>query len=977
MHNSLRLRRTLAVGVSAFAIMAVAAPAFAQDEEPASGNTVGELIITAQKREEAIQDVPIAVSAFNQESLEKAKIDGGPNLVLAIPNVNFSKGNFTGYNFQIRGVGSKLVAGSGDAGTGIHLNNAPLTANNLFESEFFDLERVEVLRGPQGTLYGRNATGGVVNVISSKPTDSFEALLKAEYGNYNSVKLRGMINVPVGDMIAIRGAAAMLKRDGYGENKTTGNDVDDRDLWNTRLTVSFEPTDSFRTFLLWDHFEEDDSRSRIGKQLCVKDPGPANVGGTAFSPNAAVATIQQGFFSQGCKAASVNDPNILGTVDTRATLGGLFGAITGLTNGDAFTNNAGVFQMQDKNIRNIQSSFDPVYQAETDIFQFNAEWDITDSLTVTALTSYSENSLFTKQDYNRIVPNETFNTTPTVPSALGVGVAAAVIRGQQQANCGGLTTGPCADAVAANPAVQAAAAGAYPAIYGALFPGGVVNDPQLGAQNRFATADISGGYSENFSQELRLQSNFDGPFNFNVGGIYLDYKSDGDYYVMGNTLTAYTQVTNQLNPLVGSANCAASNPECIYIDPNETPNRSGRNYYNNTGAYHLKSRAAFGEVYWQLTDALKITGGLRYTHDRKLVENRPVVLTTKGSGIPLDTTTPILKADFEEFTGRLVVDYKLSDNNLIYGGYSRGYKGGGVNPACSTGIGCPPPTFAPEFVDAWEFGSKNTFDEGRLVANATAFHYDYIGYQVSKIVNRTSVNENIDAKIYGLELETIWAPVDNLRLNANIGYLKTEIQEGESIDTFDRTQGTPGLIVVKSGSASNCVVPVALAQAYLVQSTAAGYPFLLTLGVPASGATPATPGLCAHPLASDGVAVNLKGKELPNSPEFTVSLGAQYSMQWGDWDATLRGDYYHQTATFSRIYNSNADKLDAWSNLNMTFTVENEGWGLRFELFAKNLTDEEVLTDTYLTDDSSGLFRNGFYGEPRTYGISVTKTFGM
>ncbi|MDB5469065.1 MAG: TonB-dependent receptor [Caulobacter sp.] len=968
MHNSLRLRRTLAVSASAFAIMAIAAPAFAQEEPASSGNTVGELIITAQKREEAIQDVPIAVSAFNQESLEKAKIDGGPNLVLAIPNVNFSKGNFTGYNFQIRGVGSKLVAGSGDAGTGIHLNNAPLTANNLFESEFFDLERVEVLRGPQGTLYGRNATGGVVNVISSKPTDSFEALLKAEYGNYNTIKLRGMINVPVGDMIAIRGAAAMTKRDGYGENITTGNDADDRDLWNTRLTVSFEPTDSFRTFVLWDHFEEDDHRSRIGKQLCVKDPGPASVGGQAFSPNPAVATIQQGFFSQGCQATSVNHPDILGTVDTRATLGGLFGAITGLTNGDAFTSNTGVFQMQDPDIRNIASSFDPTYQAETDIFQFNAEWDITDELTVTSLTSYSENSLFTRQDYNRIVPNEAFNTTPTVPSALGVGTFNAVVASQQQAICGA-TTGPCATAVAANPAVRAAAAAYYPGIYGALFPGGVVNDPQLGPQDRFATADISGGQSENFSQELRLQSNFDGPLNFNIGGIYLDYKSDGDYYVMGNTLTAYTQVNNQLN--AGGANCAATNPACIFIDPNKIPNRSGRNYYDNTGAYHLKSRAAFGEVYWNLTDALKITGGLRYTHDRKLVENRPVVLTTPGSGIPLSTTKPILEADFEEFTGRLVVDYKLTDDNLIYGGYSRGYKGGGVNPACSTGVSCPPPTFAPEFVDAWEFGSKNTFNDGRLVANATAFHYDYIGYQVSKIVNRTSVNENIDAKIYGLELETIWAPVDNLRLNANIGYLHTEIGDSESIDTFDRTQGNPGLVVVKSGTAANCVVPVALAVAYIQNSTAANYPFLLTLGAPG------VPSLCAHPLATDGVAVNLKDNELPNSPHFTVSLGAQYTAHWGDWDATIRGDYYHQTETYSRIYNSNADKLDAWDNLNATFTLANDAWGLKFELYGKNLTDEEVLTDTYLTDDSSGLFRNGFYGEPRTYGISVTKTFGQ
>ena len=927
MHNSLRLRRTLAVGVSAFAIMAVAAPAFAQDEEPASGTTVGELIITAQKREEAIQDVPIAVSAFNQESLEKAKIDGGPNLVLAIPNVNFSKGNFTGYNFQIRGVGSKLVAGSGDAGTGIHLNNAPLTANNLFESEFFDLERVEVLRGPQGTLYGRNATGGVVNVISAKPTDSFEALIRAEYGNYNTVKLRGMINVPVGDMIAIRGAAAMTKRDGYGENKTTGNDIDDRDLWNTRISVSFEPSDSFRTLLLWDHFEEDDKRSRIGKQLCVKDPGPSSIGATNFSGVPPIAQIQQGFFSQGCKATSVNDKNILGTVDTRATLGGLFGALTGLTAGDAFTSNAGVFQFQNKDIRNIQSAFDPVYQAETDIYQFNAEWDITDDLTVTALTSYSKNTLYTRQDYNRIVPNEAFNTTP-------------------------------------NPVNAFAAVPGYAAIYASLFPGGAVNDPQVGVQNRFTTFDISGGESKNFSQELRLQSNFDGPVNFNIGGIYLDYKSDGDYYVMGNTLTAYTQLNNLLN--TGSANCAATNPACIFIDPNKNPNRSGHNYYDNTGAYHLKSRAAFGEVYWNLTDTLKITGGLRYTHDRKLVENRPVVLVAPGSGIPLSATTPILEADFEEFTGRLVVDYKLTDNNLIYGGYSRGYKGGGVNPACSTGVGCPPPTFEPEFVDAWEFGSKNTFDEGRLVANATVFHYDYIGYQVSKIVNRTSVNENIDAKIYGLELETIWAPVDNLRLNANIGYLQTEIGESESIDTFDRTQGDPNLVLVKSSAAANCVVTLAQAQAALAFSNGSNNPFALL-------------GLCsgAFGAASDGVAVNLEGNELPNSPHFTVSLGAQYSMQWGDWDATLRGDYYHQTKTFSRIYNSNADRLDAWSNVNATFTLANEGWGLSFELYVKNLTDEEVLTDTYLTDDSSGLFRNGFYGEPRTFGVSVTKTFGQ
>ena len=170
MLNTLHLRSLLIVGASAAAMSTVASPALAQ-------NVIQELVVTAQKREEALQDVPIAVSAFDQEALQKGKIDGVTNLILAVPNVNFSKGNFTGYNFQIRGIGSKLVAGSGDAGTGIHLNNAPLLSNNLFETEFYDVERVEVLRGPQGTLYGRNATGGVVNMITANPHSPSKSLI--------------------------------------------------------------------------------------------------------------------------------------------------------------------------------------------------------------------------------------------------------------------------------------------------------------------------------------------------------------------------------------------------------------------------------------------------------------------------------------------------------------------------------------------------------------------------------------------------------------------------------------------------------------------------------------------------------------------------------------------------------------------------------------------------------------------------------
>lgn len=942
MDKAITLRRMLVAGAS-LAAMAASTPAAAQA-------VIEELVVTAQKREEALQDVPIAVSAFNQETLEKAKIDGGPNLVLAVPNVNFSKGNFTGYNFQIRGIGSKLVAASGDAGTGIHLNNAPLIANNLFETEFYDMERVEVLRGPQGTLYGRNATGGVVNLITAKPTDSFAAHARAEYGNYNTMKLRGMVNMPMGDMFALRVAGSYLKRDGYGENLATGNDADDRDLWGARATLSFSPTDNFRSWLLFDHFEEDDNRSRIGKQLCTKDPGPANIGGLGYSAIPPVGQIQRGLFGQGCLPTSLYDPSALGTVNSQATLGGLFGALGGFQTGDAYAG-----KMQTPDVRDIESLFDPIYKSKTDIYEFNAEFDVTENVTMNWLSAYTYYKLYTRQDYNRYLPSTTFNTTPNPVNAF----AAAPIPG------------------------------GYAALYGALFPGGVINDPQNGAQNRFTTSDISSGYTEQWSHEVRFQSNFEGPLNYNVGGLITKYKSTGDYYVMFNTGTGYYQINNLLT--TGNPNCVGGAP-CVSVDPSADPTRLGHNYYDSYGPYRLLSYAAFGELYWDMTETFKWTLGLRYTVDDKRVTAHSVALGVPGQGpIPIG----LQKAKFKEPTGRFGFDWQpdvgFTDDTLIYAFYTRGYKGGGLNPPFSPGIGVVPvpATFDPEFINAYEVGTKNTLMGGSLQLNLTGFYYDYKGYQVSKIINRTSINENIDARVMGLEFESIWQPIENLRLNAQIGWLDSEIKDATSIDTFNRTQGIAGLTLVKSSAASNCVVTTAAAQTALAISNGQvpGFtpnPFNLlgvcTLASAAGAGTNIGGGAIAAGtnafggLVSEGVPVDLDGNELPNSPHWTVSLGAQYTMELTDaWQAVLRGDYYKQGKTYARIYNSNADRIRGWENVNLTLTVENRDAGLEIGAFVKNATDETAITDFYLTDDSSGLFRNVFYTEPRTYGISIAK----
>src|SRR5690348_686927 len=167
----MRVKATLLAGICA-SVMAV--PAYAQDTttppedtaRPIDGNVI---VVTAQRRAEALQNVPIAVSAFSEEALEAQQIDNASDLQLTLPNVSFTKGNFTGSSFTIRGIGDLCVGTTCDSATAIHTNGSPLFGTRLFETEYFDLERIEVLRGPQGTLFGRNATSGVINVVTAKP----------------------------------------------------------------------------------------------------------------------------------------------------------------------------------------------------------------------------------------------------------------------------------------------------------------------------------------------------------------------------------------------------------------------------------------------------------------------------------------------------------------------------------------------------------------------------------------------------------------------------------------------------------------------------------------------------------------------------------------------------------------------------------------------------------------------------------------
>jgi len=975
----------------------------------ADNGTVQALIVTAQKREENIQDVPIAMSAFTQEDLTKSQVTGGPDLMTQVPNFTFTKTNFSGYSIQIRGIGTQAISATTDAAVAVAFNNTPFIRNRFFEQEFYDLERVEVLRGPQGTLYGRNATAGVVNIISAKPSFHYEAKLSADVGNYSSSRLEGMVNVPlVDDKVALRIAGAWTKRDGYDTNQITGNQIDGRDLWSTRVSLRFAPTDKINTNLIWEHFQEDDDRLRSGKQLCHTDVktklGPFTVNDSSWliDPGQGGWNLQT-WLSQGCAPASLYAPESFQTPNGHSLPYyfplGLVGVPTALD--DPY-----VSRTQSHDLRAIDSTVDPKYRAKNDTVELQIAVDLSDTLSLTSETAWASDFIFSTQDFNR------FNTAH-----------------------GAWRLDP--DDIAR----------------GILDQNGVFCDPQVGCSDRMVAVDLSTAKSHHFSQELRLASNFDGPFNFSIGANFLRYDTEDKYYVFINSLGLvaaespigydrpyHAGVTDNSECLTRgfiSPDPTISQPilGCTYMDPNPigSLNDLGHNYFLSRNPYKLISYAAFGEAYYNVTDKLKITAGLRWTVDKKEAPRIPSWLLASNSvGYPV---MEVLDQEWREPTGRLTVDWKpdlsFTDETLLYASFAHGYKAGGANPP-PFGVAVyhdndaaklldqsatHPKTFNPEFVNAYEVGSKNTLLDGRLTLNSSAFYYDYTGYQISQIIDRSAVNYNFDAKVWGAELEADWRPLENLRLGLKLGYEKTRVANGEkAIDIMDRTAGHAGWVVVKPFPSipSNCILPE-----FLFVGTAGGAAGVapVNLGFPSGGGAsgcelaylfhddpvtgapyvdltnwvgPITTGYgstlqfrpgytgwnpATAPNNGEGFDKDLSGHELPNAPHYTTTVTADYTVPLpSSWLMTLHGDFYYQSEAWTRIFNTPGyDKLKAYTNVNLAaiFTDEDVGW--KVMAYVKNVFDKTNITGAFLNSDDTGLTTNVFLNEPRLYGLRVTK----
>ena len=646
------------IGASPAAAQTAPAEAPPAETATAQENTVGDIIVTAQRREENVQEVPIAITALTARDLAAARIEDSKDLQFNAPNVTLAANR----NITVRGVGSASFGGTGDTNIGVLINGVFLQSGSTF-GEFFDMERIEVLRGPQGTLFGRNTTGGVINFISRRPTDRFEGFVDAQVESFRGVRLSGALNIPITDSISQRFAANYIKRDGYTKNLFNDQRIDGRDQYTLRSSTRFQPTDTTTVDLILTYFSEDSDRQNAAKSLCT--------------PNAA--------FGCGPESAGTAFPT------TNFIIDAIF--LPGVVR-------AGTFSPNPADLRTVNIDVLPFQKAEDFLGSLEINQEL-GALTLTSVTGFRDGTNSSERDFDQGTRPNAFN-----PGTFGTRVVPNDGRGN-----GVLTY---------------------------LLSGRPVTTTD------YRTSQTGGGYAKQFSQELRLASSFDGPFDFLVGAFYLNARGGGDVrtWLPANTLNGSIAI-------------------------------------GDTRLGKVESIAVFGEGYFDITPELKLLGGLRYTKDVKRIET--------ASGTFVLPPYFIGEASFDKVTGRASLtwnpDVSFTDDTNIYLSFARGFKSGGFNPG---NVGAP--TFESETLDAWELGHKNILLDGRLRLNIALFDYSYSNLVVGNIVGTLATNVNIPkSKVRGFEVEMVATPAPGLRFEGALGLLRTNIQS--DFRSSDPTRG--------------------------------------------------------------------------------------------------------------------------------------------------------------------------------------------
>jgi iron complex outermembrane receptor protein len=861
MHRKLHL---LASSALLAAVLGTAAHA---QTRAAGANTIEELVVTAERREQSLQDVPVAVSAFTSEKRDLVGINSVQDMTNFTPGLQYSSQND---RISLRGVGRLNNSHAADSSVAVYTDGIYSTSTvQAGETPIF-IDRLEVLRGPQGTLYGRNSVGGAINIVSRKPTEDWYAEVRGTYQNYNHHLLEAAVSGPITDRIQFRTAINWEKQTkGWFENVSTTGTPDEGGVIDTIFAegqLSFQITDNLETWVKVSLIKWDNGGGGPGSRSSYS-PSPYNLAQQSQSnnlvPNAgfAYSGLATGV-STGCPAVnpSIGDPRKF------------------------CTNTPGTVKLTDTVI--IANHW--TYHADN----FDLKY-------ITGGTKYHY-TLTGDQDAGGVNSYTTCYTQ-----------AAAALPG-----CLAGTTAPVT----------------YPTSY-------------------------AFNYQEKekwWSHEVNLVSTGDGDFQWLLGAYHYSEVYDQPVYtdVLGEARLAAVVIN------AATGGLAPSDPL--------------RRIYDDRPHLNIKSRAVFGQLDWQFTPTWKTTLGIRFGDDHKQGEEAirivfapgtlnatlpidvtPTLGTVGGRGVTGVTTdaatgfkTRFYEDSWSAITGTAGLQWNPTEETMLYGKYSRGYKAGGFRIGIDTSLGGDPET-KKETVDSFEVGVKTNIGSTFQI-NSTAFYYDYRNAQVPLSQPSASAGATANSILFnvpkavsmGVEVETIWQPIDHLQILANYSYLDAHVKEGQAIDPADSCANAPGARRTR--------------LAGVTDTFCAGTQWFQ----------------------------DLSDYALPNSAKNRVTVNANYTFDFEPGSLTLSGTYIWRSGQYGSVFDRAYYKAPSWDQIDARITWKDADDHYSVIFFGKNLGNDLGYANGTAASRRAGATPgvaglSGVFGQTSVYELTPPRTYGV
>ena len=901
---------------------------------------IEEVVVTATKKEESTQDLALSVEAYTSEMISENQIYDLSDLAEVVPGFEMGKGIGSGSAFTMRGIGSYGIGAAVVSSLVTNINGHSVGTGQFVDLGMMDIERIEVLKGPQGTINGRNSVQGVINVITARPDDEFGGYIDVETGTFDMKRMTTALNLPINNNVKTRLAFMTNMRDGMVHNPVTGNDFDDRNDMGLRFSLDWDISDTTDFKFTYSGQKSDDTRPQEEVSFCQQDQ----------------------FF--GCSPFARGGLNQ--AADTRGHVAGFVGFVAHLDPG-TIVNKYGP-SLSDK-FDTLYLDREPTHLQTSEVTNLELTHDISEDVQMIARYTYSTRDFHQTNDNDGSISN-----VPLLGAGAGLGlppIEAYVCFGSDENSfCETVDsdrTYDFSDVETENKQAEINFISDFDGPFN-FSAGYYWYDDTTDNEYRVQTAgtQLIGSFANHpYSAVLAGLTGVD--LSSKGGAVFYQTVLQGLLPQLGNVLavqggaiTDPVQVATILGTYQATMAMLQGMPDVVIP--------VGLRGTLSDQHVRTQSQAFYGEMYFDLSEDTKLTIGGRFddfgvnSHNfNDLLGNKYVALGgwnyenhTKVPGIEQQRSVEDTSSSF-----KVALQHNLNDDVMVYGSYTTAVKAGGVNAGSSSS------TYDPEETGVLDIGLKSILMDGAMLLNMNIFQNDNNGMLLAAIVDDASINYNVDAEITGFEGNMSVFLSETTNLTFNWLALDNEITSDTSIINYMNPMGTAPLAYLGPvGNNTGLLTGAAFPNGNLFKS--GGYNCLAAPFAPLAG-SPCPVG--------QGVPQSLQGNQLPNTADlaYSLSLTQVFPSTGGETAAKLSYRYRGEGNSSAFEEERMAIPENKVWDLLVRYTPNDGDWYVG--MYAKNLADDRQLHYLRTASNLQGGQLYGSFSDPRTFGVQFGTSF--